>query len=212
MSFPDSIHPRLRAAVLASLPCQAVPVQLALGALLSDDYEPLHSLTVCAFDDSEAGLHVGAALDLVHIGLQRLHARVDDPESDSVLLGTAGNVLAGDYLTSGSFKLLLRCTEMPVLQHVADGITRTCELECAALGQPRNTGLAEVLGGVAARAGAMLAGLDEAGQDLARRFGAALICGDHAAALRLAEALLLQKPGLTRPLQLARQRAAKATG
>lgn len=211
MSFPDSIHPRLRAAVLASLPCQAMPVQLALGALLSAQHEPLHALIACSFDEGEACLHVGAALDLVHIGLQRLHARVDDPEAGSALLGTAGNVLAGDYLTSGSFKLLLHCSDMRVLQQVADAITRTCELEAAALGQAeRGSALAMPLGAAAGWAGAVLAGHAEAQQELARQFGAALAASQagpdaavHAEAALAAARALQQATGNARPLLLA---------
>ena len=71
--FQDSIQDRLRVAVQASLPCQAAPVQLALGALLSAQQVPVHTLIACSLDEGEACLHVGAALDLVHIGLQRLH-------------------------------------------------------------------------------------------------------------------------------------------
>ncbi|QPF75939.1 hypothetical protein G8A07_25480 [Roseateles sp. DAIF2] len=229
MSFPDSIHARLRAAVLASLPCQAAPVQLALGALLSAQHEPVHTLIACSFDESEACLHVGAALDLVHVGLQRLHARVDDPEAEggAALLGTAGNVLAGDYLTSGSFKLLVHCREMPVLQQVADAITRTCELECAALGRPGPSPQERAipLGAAAARAGAMLARLTDAeGLALAERFGTAYAAGAVAAAagardeaLSHAEAAIaaaeaLRQRGLTRPLELAERWRASLLG
>lgn len=210
MSFTDATHDRLRSAVLASLPCQAAPVQLALGALLSAAYEPRHTLIACAFDEGEPCLHVGAALDLVHIGLQRLHAQLDDPESDAALLGNAGNVLAGDYLTSGSFKMLLHCKDMRVLQLVADAITRTCELECEAHGQPRGPALARPLGEVAGLAGALLAGHDAAAQDLARRFGAALASDDAEGALQAAQALQ-QATGNSRPLALAQRLAAAAT-
>lgn len=216
MSFPDdTLHERLRAAVQASLPCQAAPVQMALGALLSAQHEPMHTLIACSFDDSEACLHVGAALDLVHIGLQRLHAQVDNPEAaGAALLGTAGNVLAGDYLTSGSFKLLLHCRDMRALQRVADAITRTCELECAALGQqtPNGAERAQALGAAAAWAGAVLAGHDEAVQTLAHHFGATLAASQqgpateavaHAEAALDSARALQQATGNARPRQLA---------
>lgn len=215
--FQDSLQDRLRAAVQASLPCQAAPVQLALGALLSAQQAPVHTLIACSLEDGDACLHVGAALDLVHIGLQRLHARVDaEPESAgaAALLGTAGNVLAGDYLTSGSFKLLVHCGDLQVLEQVADAITRCCELECAALGQagPSAMERALPLGAAAARAGAMLAKLEAPSQDLAARFGAAYAAGMAAAtpaealpqaqlALEAAQALQ-QSAGLSRPLAL----------
>ena len=211
MSFSTTIQTRLRDAVTASLPCQAAPVQMALGALLSAHYQPLYTLTACSFDDGEACLHVGAALDLVHIALQRLHARVDTPDGTLALLGKAGNVLAGDYLTSGSFKLLLHCSDMRVLQQVADAITRSCELECEALGQPPSSTTAMPLGAVAAWAGATLAGHGDAGQALARRFGTALFAAlgeapDAAAQGETALALareLEQLDGNARPRELA---------
>lgn len=221
--FQDSIQDRLRHAVQASLPCQAAPVQLALGALLSAQQEPVHALIACSLDEGDPTLHVGAALDLVHIGLQRLHARVDAPPETAgaaALLGTAGNVLAGDYLTSGAFKLLVHCNDLAVLQHVADAITHCCELECADMGraEARASARALPMGGAAARAGAMLAGLDEAAQILAQRYGeamAAALLGSeaeaadraslHAAALQAAQALQ-DATGKTRPLELARAR------
>lgn len=215
--FQDSIQDRLRQAVQASLPCQAAPVQLALGALLSAQQEPVHALIACSLDEGDPTLHVGAALDLVHIGLQRLHARVDAaPETAgaAALLGTAGNVLAGDYLTSGAFKLLVHCNDLAVLQHVADAITHCCELECAALGQAQPSAMerAMPLGAAAARAGAMLAKLEAPSQEQAARFGAAYAAGMAAAtpaealpqarlALEAAQALQ-QSAGLSRPLAL----------
>lgn len=220
--FQDSIQDRLRVAVQASLPCQAAPVQLALGALLSAQQVPVHTLIACSLDEGEACLHVGAALDLVHIGLQRLHARVDaEPEQAgaAALLGTAGNVLAGDYLTSGSFKLLVHCGDLQVLEQVADAITRCCELECADMGREGTGAAARALpmGAAAAGAGAVLAGLGKAEQALARHYGAALAAAlqagmtedSEAAALHRAAALeaaqaLEAATGNTRPLELVR--------
>lgn len=182
-NFPSSVRPRARDAVLATLPCQAAPVQAALGLMSGSWSGCLRTMITCSLDDRHPSLCVGAALDLMHIGLQRLHVMLDSPDGVPALLGTGATVLAGDYLTSGAFKLLVQCTDMQVLRLVSSAITRTSELEADSIGLPladlasyaaRAARLAP-LGDAAGRAGAQLAGLDAAFGDCAGRFGAQLL-------------------------------------
>lgn len=178
-NFPASVRHRARDAVLATLPCQAAPVQAALSLMSGSWSGCLRTMIACSLDDRHPALCVGAALDLMHIGLQRLHVMLDSPDGVPALLGTGATVLAGDYLTSGAFKLLVHCTDMQVLRLVSSAITRTSELEADSIGTPlgdvasyaaRAARLAP-LGDAAGRAGAQLAGLSPALGDCAGRFG-----------------------------------------
>ncbi len=179
-NFPDSVLARVRRVVQDSLPCQAAPVQMALATLLTEDAEPLRAMIACSLHDGEAAVQVGAALDLIDIGLRRLHARVEDPGDMTALLGTAGNVLAGDYLTSGSFKLLVRSGDMAMLTRIADAITRTCELviqehvDAAAGRLPDAAAAPAPLGEVAGHCIALLAGHGEDVALTAARMGGRL--------------------------------------
>lgn len=180
-NFPDSVLPRVRSVVQTALPCPAAPVQMALAALLADDAEPMRAMIACSLHDSEGTVQLGSALDLIDIGLRRLHAQVDDPSEMAALLGTAGNVLAGDYLTSGSFKLLVRCGDVQMLTRIADAITRTCEIVIqdgidAAAGRQRDpTASAAPLGEVAGRCAAVLAGYPDAMAAVAGLLGSRLV-------------------------------------
>lgn len=164
-AYPESLLPRVRAAVEGALTCQAEPVRLALDLHLSQRLGSLRALLACVLDDSAAALSVGVALDLIHVGLQRLHLRLDDGEGVPALLGTGACVLAGDYLTSGAFKVLIGCSDMAVLSRVARTITLTCERDVQALpasadgGRPsarRRAALDLPLARVAAECGALL--------------------------------------------------------
>lgn len=183
-TFPDSVRPRARQAVLAALPCQAEPVRTALSLMSGGWSGCLRAMIACSLDESEASLCVGAALDLTHIGLQRLHVMLDAPDSIPALLGTGATVLAGDYLTSGAFKLLLHCSDMQVLDLVSAAITRTSALEASHLGAPvpdllsQQVAAAErlaPLGHAAGQAGAWLAGHDPALRACAGAFGEQLV-------------------------------------
>lgn len=210
-SFADAVRHNLRAAVKASLPCQAAPVRLALDMLISEKSEPTYTLIACSLDDSDASLHIGAALDLLHIGLQRLHAQLASPEPEA-FLGQGAAVLAGDYLTSGAFKLLIRCQRMDVLREVAGAIALTCERECFALSaHVPAISRSGPLGTAAARAAATLAGYSSADVGLASQFGAEFAASRsmfaavaaHGVAARALALALKQSTGNARPHQLA---------
>lgn len=176
--YPESLLPRIRALVQDTLTCQADTVQLALEMHFAQRLGALRGLLACCLGESQPALDVGAALDLVHVSLQRLHVRLEDGSGVPAMMGTGACVLAGDYLTSAAFKVLIRCQDLPVLDRVARTITHTCEqdnraLEPDARGLSRNRRRAALdlaLAGVAAEAGAILSGQGELARP-ARRLG-----------------------------------------
>ena len=112
MNFPETVIAGVHTAVASTLPCEALPVRNALLLLLSGKNIPIRALVTCSFHSGQPGINAGTALDLIHIGLQQLHAHVDATTGASALLGKAATVLAGDYLTTGAFRLLVRCADM----------------------------------------------------------------------------------------------------
>lgn len=190
-AFPQSLLPRLRASVQDSLTCQADTVQLALEMHFAQRLGALRGLLACCLTESEAAQSVGVALDLIHVSLQRLHLRLEDGDGIPALLGTGACVLAGDYLTSAAFKVLIRCNDLAVLDQVARTITRTCEADNRTLADDprgrsrarRRAALDLALAGAAAEAGARLAGRPE-WAPLARRLGRRLQAGQALNSLR----------------------------
>lgn len=164
--YPESLLPRIRALVQETLTCQAETVQLALEMHFAQRLGALRGLLACCLGEGQPAMDVGVALDLVHVSLQRLHVRLEDGTGVPAMMGTGACVLAGDYLTSAAFKVLIRCRDLPVLDRVARTITHTCEqdnraLETDARGFGRNRRRAALdlaLAGVAAEAGAILSG------------------------------------------------------
>ena len=187
VSFTETVIASVRAAVASTLTCDAAPVQLALRLLLSGQQMPIRALVTCSFHSGPEGIDAGAALDLIHLSLQRLHASVDAPSGASALLGNAAVVLVGDYLTTGAFRLLVRCADIRVLTLVSDAVNRASELESIQLG-PNLDGqhdpsrllqirqqLAAPLGEAAGAAGATFAGYPEPLAGTARRYGEYLV-------------------------------------
>lgn len=164
--YPESLLPRIRAQVQDTLTCQAETVQLALEMHFAQRLGALRGLLACCLGESQPALDVGVALDLVHVSLQRLHVRLEDGTGVPAMMGTGACVLAGDYLTSAAFKVLIRCRDLPVLDRVARTITHTCEQDNGALQTDarkrslhrRRAALDLALAGVAAEAGAVLTG------------------------------------------------------
>ena len=178
--YPESLLPLIRAQVQATLTCQAETVQLALEMHFAQRLGALRGLLACCLGESQPALDVGVALDLVHVSLQRLHVRLEDGTGVPAMMGTGACVLAGDYLTSAAFKVLIRCRDLPVLDRVARTITHTCEQDNRAL-EPETRGRSRhrhrrraaldlALAGVAAEAGAILSGHAELARP-ARRLG-----------------------------------------
>lgn len=187
MNFPETVIAGVHAAVASTLTCEAVPVRGALRLLLSGQHTPIRALVTCSLHAGQPGIDAGTALDLIHISLQQLHAHVDATSGTSALLGTAATVLAGDYLTSGAFRLLVRCADLQVLALVSEAVNRASELEAAQLGldpdarddpsrllQSRQQ-LAAPLGEAAGATGATLAGYAEPLAGMARRYGEYLV-------------------------------------
>jgi hypothetical protein len=164
-------------------PCEALPVRNALFLLLSGQHIPIRALVTCSLHAGQPGINAGTALDLIHIGLQQLHARVDATSGAAALLGNAATVLAGDYLTTGAFRLLVRCADLQVLTLVSEAVNRASELEATQLGLDQGTRhdpsrllqarqrLAAPLGEAAGATGATLAGYPEPLAGTARRYG-----------------------------------------
>lgn len=186
MNFTEIVIVGVRAAVADFLTCEAAPVQLALRLLLSDQQMPIRALVTCSLHPGQAGIDAGTALDLIHLSLQQLHARMNAESGTSALLGDAAVVLAGDYLTAGAFRLLVRCADLHVLALVSRAVTQAAELETANLSpEPRGSDnlaqwvrvrqrLAVPLGEAAGAAGAALAGYPDPLAAMARRYGEAL--------------------------------------
>lgn len=187
MNFPETVIAGVHAAVASTLTCEAVPVRGALRLLLSDQHTPIRALVTSSLHAGQPGIDAGTALDLIHISLQQLHAHVDATTGASALLGNAATVLAGDYLTTGAFRLLVRCADLQVLALVSDAVNRASELEAARLGldpgarhdpsrllQTRQQ-LAAPLGEAAGATGATLAGYPEPLAGTARHYGQYLV-------------------------------------
>lgn len=187
MNFTETVMTGVRAAVAGALTCEAAPVQLALRLLLSGRQMPIRALVTCAFHSGQPGINAGTALDLIYLSLQQLHAHVDATSGASALLGNAATVLAGDYLTTGAFRLLVRCADLQVLALVSDAVNRAAELEAANLNHARFTGddparwlgtrqrLAAPLGEAAGATGSALADYPAPLADVARRYGETLV-------------------------------------
>jgi hypothetical protein len=94
-----------------------------------------------------------------------------------------GDILAGDYLSSVAFRLLVQVNSLPIMGMVSEAIQKACENEILLLGEPiREQGeysavapmivrRTSALGGAAGATAALLAGPDECTRDAARRFG-----------------------------------------
>ena len=183
MNFSETVIAGVHTAVASALPCEALPVRNALFLLLSGQNIPIRALVTCSLYPEQSGIDAGTALDLIHIGLQQLHSRVDATTGASALLGTGATVLAGDYLTTGAFRLLVRCTDRQVLALVSDAVNRASELEAASLGLDQRSPydplrlrlLAAPLGEAAGTTGATLAGYPELLVGTARRYAEYLV-------------------------------------
>lgn len=187
MNFHEAVITGISATVARVLTCEAAPVQLALRLLLSGQRIPIRALVTSSFHPGQGSIDVGTALDLIHLGLQQLHAHVDAASSPSVQMGNAAAVLAGDYLTTGAFRLLVRSADLQVLALVSSEVNRAAELEAANLSSERNgvndpkqwartrQRLAATLGGAAGATGATLAGYPKPLIDVARSYGETLV-------------------------------------
>lgn len=183
MNFPESVIAGVHATIASALHCDALPVRDALLLLLSGRNLPIRALVASSLHFDRAAIEAGTALDLIHAGLQRLHARLDATEGAPALLGTAATVLVGDYLTTGAFRLLVRCADMRVLVMVSDAVNRASELETTRLDQDRSDhaspqtrrNLAAPLSEAAGAAGAILAGYPESLAATAKHFGNCLV-------------------------------------
>ena len=187
MNFAETVIAAVHTAVASTLTCEALPVRGALRLLLSDQHTPIRALVTCSLHAGQPGIDAGTALDLIHIGLQQLHARVDATSGASALLGNAATVLAGDYLTTGAFRLLVRCADLQVLALVSNAVNRAAELEAGHLSPERDgvdgpaqwvrtrQRLAGPLGEAAGATGAALAGYPEPLAVVARRYGETLV-------------------------------------
>lgn len=182
-NFPESVVAGVHATIASALHRDVLPVRDALLLLLSGRNLPIRALVASSLHFDRAAIEAGTALDLIHAGLQRLHARLDATEGAPALLGTAATVLVGDYLTTGAFRLLVRCADMRVLVMVSDAVNRASELETTRLDQDRSDhaspqirrNLAAPLSEAAGAAGAILAGYPESLAATAKHFGNCLV-------------------------------------
>lgn len=180
MNFVEQVAPRIREAILNCLSSRAAPVMAALELALSD--HAILGLTVCSLADGQDAVEVGAAMQLIHVGMQRLHVDIDQAERSSPHLGTAANVLAGDYLSSGAFKLLANCRSLEALRLIGRAMATTCELETAHVASRRTIRnefvLSAPLGEAAGAIGSLLGGGLRAHMFTASSFGRSLSCAN----------------------------------
>jgi octaprenyl-diphosphate synthase len=178
----NEVNANVRLAVSRALPSRSPLIGTALALLLTDEASPIHAKIVCSIDDGAHALNVGAALNLIQIGLQRLHVRVDRVAADTLPLDQAASVLVGDYLTSGAFKLIATCPDFRVLRAISVAMTATCELETAAIRREAradvNVDLHLPLGKAAGKAAGLLASHDGTTLAACTAFGAALAAAD----------------------------------
>ena len=173
--FARAVHADVRALVARTLPSRSPLIAGALALLLADDAAPVLALVLRSLHGGDQATALGAALDLIQIGLQRLHVGTDGGAS-APGFEQAAAILVGDYLTSGAFKLIAGCADLRVLRVIGDAMTLTCEREAGAtLRRTRGTAvdpaLLRPLGDAAGRAGALLAGFAPPATELAAAFG-----------------------------------------
>ncbi|MES2531211.1 MAG: hypothetical protein V4636_09265 [Pseudomonadota bacterium] len=178
MNSVVSVQSRVSDALLSVLDSRAAPIDQARLLLKQGEATFVLSGIVCSFSDSQDCVELGAALELIHVGLHRLHVRIDDDRHLPVPLRPAGRVLVGDYLTSGAFRLLSRCRDAQALKAIGIAMVQTCEHEVVALGEDQTAEAVArsymPLGEAAGLAGAQLAGCRPDALAEASRFGGAL--------------------------------------
>ena len=195
-SFPE-VGAAIGSAIRASLTSRAMPVNLAL-AMVTDGLVPVHAAVALALATGPQAVDLAAALELMYLSVHRLHRQLDHPQRDGLGIGTAADVLVGDYLSTGAFRLLVRCGDMGVMRVIAQAVQRACEAELlacrpAALDDPADhlaavADCAAPLGQAAGMAGALLAQGDPGILQLAGRFGRHA-CTAHALASHAASAI-----------------------
>jgi octaprenyl-diphosphate synthase len=185
----------LRTTVAQCVPNPAITVRLALAALLAGQDRPAHAATVAAIAPGRpAAPMLGAALELMNISLHRLHEGLDRPSREDFCLSMGGDILAGDYLSSVAFRLLVQVDSLPIMGMVSEAIQKACENEIRLLGEatgeqgeqgeyaalaPMIVRRTSTLGGAAGATAALLAGHDECTRDAARRFGHLVAVATH---------------------------------
>jgi hypothetical protein len=145
---------------------------------------PVLAATVNAIADSHAAAPMlGAALELMNASLHKLHSGCGKPGRHSYCVNLAGDILAGDYLSAGALRLLLKVDNLPVMQLVAEAVQSACDGEMFMLdgpfaGQEVRAAMGEVgwhrsapLGGAAGAAAALLAGCGKDAVGEAQRIG-----------------------------------------
>ncbi|CAN5370653.1 hypothetical protein BH10PSE18_BH10PSE18_09160 [soil metagenome] len=178
MNSVVSVQSRVSDALLSVLDSDAAPIDQARLLLKQGEASFVLSSIVCSFSASQDCVELGAALELIHFGLHRLHVRIDDDQHLSMPFRPAGRVLVGYYLTSGAFRLLSRCRDAQALKAIGIAMVQTCEHEVTALGEDQTAEAVArsyaPLGEAAGLAGAQLAGCAPDALAEASRFGGAL--------------------------------------
>lgn len=181
----DDINLKVEAAIRASLPSDAAPIKLAI-AWLSQGSIPIRAAITDSLTERDGGIALGAALELMNLAIHRLHHDLDDVTGQSRVLGVgvAGDVLVGDYLCTGAFRLLVECGDMEVMRVIASAVQRSCEAELENSSQLTAahadfevvmpiSRLAAPLGEAAGLAATVLSGYGAAAGVLGARFGKA---------------------------------------
>lgn len=191
-SFQE-VSARIDVAIRQSLPNRALPIDLAL-AMAREGIVPMRAAVALSLTAATGAVELAAALELMYLAVHRLHHQLDHERRDGLGMGVAADVLVGDYLSTGAFRLLVQCANMAVMGVISHAVQRSCEAELVALlaapafGQNAMAELVrctEPLGEAAGRAGAILDCCDDDMVALAGRFGRNACV---AAALRHADA------------------------
>lgn len=195
MNIPELFEDELavlRTTVAQCVPNPAITIRLALAALLAGQDRPAHAATVAAIAPGHpAAPMLGAALELMNISLHKLHEGLDRPAREDFCLNKGGDILAGDYLSSVAFRLLVEVDSLPIMGMVSEAIQKACENEIRLLGEamseqggyaalaPMIVQRTSALGGAAGATAALLAGHDECTRDAASRFGHSVAIAAH---------------------------------
>jgi hypothetical protein len=150
-----------------SLPSTAGPINLAVK-LVKCGVLPVRAAVVLSFSKGAAAVQLAAALELMNLSVHHLHHKLDHQQRGGLGVGIAADVLVGDYMSTGAFRLLVQCGDMAVMGVIAHAVQHACEAEmvsyCATPASQQQGASAEAiaacarpLGAAAGLAGAILA-------------------------------------------------------
>jgi hypothetical protein len=168
-------------AIRQSLPSNAGPINLAVE-LVKCGLVPVRAAVALSFSTGAAAIQLAAALELMNLSVHHLHHKLDHQRRAGLGIGIAADVLVGDYMSTGAFRLLVQCGDMAVMGVIANAVQQACEAEmlsyCVTPESQQQDGSSEAiarcarpLGTAAGLAGAILAQYGDESRPMAANFG-----------------------------------------